>query len=143
VLREGKERQVSVTVADLAQLFPEQFGAGKGIEKEAPSEGTQARFGISIENLSAERQKNMNLKEGGVLISDVVPGSFAEDIGMVAKDVLTAINRQPVKSVDDVKRIQSTLKPGDAVAFRVLRSTRSQQDWQAVFLAGTLPANAQ
>jgi S1-C subfamily serine protease len=84
----------------------------------------------------------MNLKEGGVLISEVVPGSFAEDIGMLPKDVLTAINRQPVKSVDDVKRIQSTLKPGDAVAFRVLRSARGQ-DWQAVFLAGTLPASAQ
>ena len=143
VLRDGKERQVSVTVADLAQLFPEQFGAGKGAEKEAPSEGTQARFGISIENLSPERQKNMNLKEGGVLISDVVAGSFAEDIGMLPKDVLTAINRQPVKSVDDVKRIQSTLKAGDAVAFRVLRSGRGQQEWQPLFLAGTLPANAQ
>jgi len=143
VLRDGKERQVSVTVADLAQLFPDQFGGGKGAEKEVPSEGTQARFGISIENLSADRQKNMNLKEPGVLISDVVPGSFAEDIGMVAKDVLTAINRQPVKTVDDVKRIQSTLKPGDAVAFRVLRGGRNQQEWQPLFLAGTLPANAQ
>jgi len=143
VLRDGKERQGSVTVADLAQLFPDQFGGGKGAEKEVPSEGTQARFGISIENLSADRQKNMNLKEPGVLISDVVPGSFAEDIGMVAKDVLTAINRQPVKTVDDVKRIQSTLKPGDAVAFRVLRGGRNQQEWQPLFLAGTLPANAQ
>jgi serine protease Do len=142
VLRDGKERHFSVTVADLAQLFPDQFGNGKGVEPNAHSEGTQARFGISIENLSAERQKNMNLKEGGVLISEVVPGSFAEDIGMLPKDVLTAINRQPVKSVDDVKRIQSTLKPGDAVAFRVLRSARGQ-DWQAVFLAGTLPASAQ
>jgi len=142
ILREGKERQVSVTVADLAQLFPDQFGA-KGAEPNAHSEGTQARFGISIENISPERQKNMNLKEGGVLISDVTAGSFADDIGMVAKDVLTAINRQPVKSVDDVKRIQSTLKPGDAVAFRVLRSGRGQQEWQPVFLAGTLPANAQ
>ena len=45
--------------------------------------------------------------------------------------------------VDDVKRIQSTLKPGDAVAFRVLRGGRGQQDWQAVFLARTLPASAQ
>jgi serine protease Do len=134
---------VSVTVADLAQLFPDQFGTGKGAEKEAPSEGTQARFGISIENLSADRQKNLSLKEAGVLISEVMPGSFAEDIGMLSNDVLTAINRQPVKSVDDVKRIQGSLKPGDAVAFRILRKGRGQQDWQAVFLAGTLPASAQ
>jgi S1-C subfamily serine protease len=62
---------------------------------------------------------------------------------MLPKDVLTAINRQPVKTVDDVKRIQSSLKPGDAVAFRVLRAGRGQQEWQALFLAGTLPATAQ
>ena len=57
--------------------------------------------------------------------------------------VLTAINRQPVKSVDDVKRIQGTLKPGDAVAFRVLRSAGRGQEWQPLFLAGTLPNNPQ
>jgi serine protease Do len=142
VLRDGKERHVSVVVADLALLFPEQFG-GKSTEPSMPTEGTQARFGISIENLSPDRQKNMSLKEGGVLISDVITGSFAEDVGMLANDVLTAINRQPVKSVDDVKRIQGLLKPGDAVAFRILRKGRGQQDWQAVFLAGTLPASAQ
>jgi len=142
VLRDGKERHFNVVVADLAQLFPDQFG-GKTEEPNTPTEGTQARFGISIENLSPDRQKNMNLKEGGVLISDVITGSFADDIGMLSGDVLTAINRQPVKSVDDVKRIQGTLKHGDAVAFRVLRKTRGSQDWQPIFLAGTLPATAQ
>jgi serine protease Do len=142
VLREGKEKHFSVVVADLAKLFPEQFG-GKSEEPSMPSEGTQARFGISIENLPADRQKNMGLKESGVLISDVITGSFADDIGMLSGDVLTAINRQAVKSVDDVKRIQGTLKPGEAVAFRVLRKGRGQQDWTAVYLAGSLPATAQ
>jgi serine protease Do len=142
VLRDGKEKRFSVMVADLAQLFPDKFG-GKGAEPSMPAEGTQARFGVSIENLSSDRIKNMGLKEGGVLISDVVTGSFADDIGMLPNDVLTAINRQAVKSVDDVKRIQGTLKPGDAVAFRVLRKARGAQDWQAVFLAGPLPASAQ
>ena len=142
VLRDHKERHFTVTVADLAQLFPERFGSGKSKES-APGEGTQARFGISIENLSPERRQSMGLKEGGVKVSDVNPGSFAEDIGLLPDDVITAINRQPVKSVDDVKRIQATLKPGDAVAFRVLRKPRGQQDWQPVYLAGTLPNTPQ
>jgi serine protease Do len=145
LLRDGKELNVNVTVADLAQLFPDRFGGGKGAEENAPGEATQARFGIEIENLSPERRQNMGLKEGGVLISNVITGSFAEDIGLVAKDVLTQINRQPVKSVEDVKRIQATLKPGDAVAFRVLRGggRGQQQEWQAIFLAGTLPNGPQ
>jgi S1-C subfamily serine protease len=55
-----------------------------------------------------------------------------------------AINRQPVNSVEDVQKIQGALKPGDAVAFRVmrgLRNSRGEMQWQAVFAAGTLPAN--
>jgi serine protease Do len=140
VLRDRKERHFNVTVADLAQLFPERFGSGKSKENAAP-ESAEARFGIQIENLSAERQKSMGLKDAGVrIVGDPVPGSFAEDIGLLPDDVITAINRQAVKSVDDVKRIQATLKPGDAVAFRVLRKSRGQQEWQPVFLAGTLPA---
>jgi hypothetical protein len=36
-----------------------------------------------------------------------------------------------------VKRIQTTLKPGEAVAFRVLRKDRT--GYTPTFLAGTLP----
>jgi len=38
------------------------------------------------------------------------------------RDILMAINKQPVNSVDDLQRIQAKLKPGDAVAFRVMRA---------------------
>ncbi len=149
VLRDGKERHFDVTVGDLAKLFPEKFGNGKNMEESAPGESTQARFGITIENLTSQQRDTLNLKEngkpveGGVLIREVAPGSFAEDIGLTNGMVLTAINRQPIRSVDDVKRIQGTLKPGDAVAFRVLRSGGRGQEWQALFLAGTLPNNPQ
>ena len=47
--------------------------------------------------------------------------SFAEDIGLMDKDVILSINRQPVTSVEDFKKIQGTLKSGDAVAFHIMR----------------------
>ena len=142
VIRDGKERTLRVTVGDLAQLFPDRFGSGKAKEA-GPSEATEARFGITIENISPDQRQSMAIKESGVVIRSVTPGSFADDIGLSEGMVLTAINRQPVKSVDDVKRIQGTLKPGDAVAFRVLRSPGRGQDWQPLFLAGTLPSSRQ
>ena len=93
----------------------------------------------------------MGFKEkGGVLIEEVNPGSFGEDVGLVKDDILVSINRQPVESADDVKRIQNTLKPGDPVVFHVMRSdvpaalrrngqsTRSPK-WTSAFLAGTMP----
>jgi serine protease Do len=139
VLRDGKHQEFHVVVADLAQVFPERFGNGKPEEAE-PTEGTQARFGITIENLTQARRDNMGISQkGGVLISAVEPSSFAEDIGMQRGDVLVEINRQPVNSVDDVKRIQNSLKPGEAVAFRVLRQAGRNGEWNPLFLAGTLP----
>ena len=79
-----------------------------------------------------------------MLITNVDEGSFASEIGLQARDVIVSINRQPVSSVDDVKRIQASIKPGDPVAFRIMRADRRQQrqaEWVGLFLAGTLPAS--
>jgi serine protease Do len=69
--------------------------------------------------------------------------SFAEDIGLMEKDVILSINRQPVTSPEDVKRIQGTLKPGDAVAFHVMRPTAGGRGhaptWNTLFVSGALP----
>jgi len=137
-LREGKRENFRVVVADLTQVFPEDFGGGKPAEPKTP-EGTQARFGMTIQNMTDAQRQNLGIKErGGVQISAVEPDSFAEDIGFMAKDVLLSINNKPVNTVDDVRRIQGALKAGDAVAFRVLRQDRNRE-WNAEFLGGTLP----
>jgi serine protease Do len=139
IMRESKREEFKVVVGDLAQIFPDRFGGPKN-DDNRNAEGTQAKFGITIENLTDQRRQGMGLKEqGGVLISQVEPGSFAEDIGLAARDVLVSINRQTIHSVDDVKRIQGSLKPGDAVAFRVLRQAGRGGDWSSQFVAGTLP----
>jgi len=85
-------------------------------------------------------------EKGGVLITKVEPASFADDVGLQPNDVITAVNRQPVASYDDLTRIQGALRPGDAVVFSVLRpggilergSNRSPQ-WNSFYLSGTLP----
>lgn len=139
VLRERQRMDFHVVVADLAHVFPEQFGNGKE-EEAGPAEGTQALFGIAIENLTDARRENMGIKQHGVLIGSVGQNSFSEDIGMRKGDVILEINRQPVRTTDDVKRIQQALKPGDAVAFRILRQT-GRGEWTPLFLAGTLPSH--
>jgi len=137
VLRDRKTMDFHVVVADLAQVFPERFGNGKE-EEAGPAEGTQALFGIRIENLTDARRETLGIKPRGVLVSSVEPNSFAEDIDLRRGDVIVEINRQPVQTTDDVKRIQQTLKPGEAVAFRVLRQI-SQGKWTPLFPAGILP----
>jgi serine protease Do len=145
ILRDKQKQDLKVTVADRMDVFPERYRAARGDEPEQ-SEGTQARFGLTIENMTDARKDRLNFKEkGGVLVVRVEPDSFAEDIGVAANDVIVSINTQPVGSVDDVKRLQGALKPGDAVAFEVMRSGPARSGrgdravWQPVFLAGTLP----
>jgi len=145
VLRDGKKIDFKVKIAERTEVFPH-LASRRG-RPEAPGieTGTQAKFGMSIKNLTqADRDRLRYEGPAGVLITEIEPGSFAEDIGLAVRDIITAINRQPVTSVDDVLRIQARLKPGDAVAFRVMRAApttvRGQQpEWQPFFAAGTLP----
>jgi serine protease Do len=64
-------------------------------------------------------------------------------MGLMENDVILAINRQPVGSVDDIVRVQSSLKPGDAVAFRIMRPIPGGRgrapEWTTMFVSGTLP----
>lgn len=142
VMRNGKRENFKVVVGDLAQIFPDEFGTGSK-EELGKVEGASVRFGMTIQNLTEAQRQNLGIKEqGGVQIGSIEPDSFAEDVQLAPKDIIISINRQAVNSVDDVRRIQNTLKPGDAVAFRILRQDRGRQ-WTPQFVAGTLPANEQ
>jgi serine protease Do len=141
VLRDGKRLNLQVIVGNLAQIFPDTFGNGSAPES-AKGSATALDFGMNIRDLTAGMRDTMGLNDpGGVVIDSVEPASFAADLGLAANDVLVAINRQPVNSVDDVKRIRGALKPGQAVEFKILHRTRAGRgsDWQTFFRAGTLP----
>jgi serine protease Do len=74
----------------------------------------------------------------GVIVQDVKPGSFADDIGVARGDVILEINKQAVNSDDDFNRISSTLKSGQDVVLLVRQRGAGRQGG-TVFLAGTLP----
>ena len=115
----------------------------------------QAKFGIKIRALNeAEKDSEALRDKKGIVIAQVIEGSFADDIGLQEKDVVVSINRQPVGSIEDVSRIQATLKVGDAVAFRVMRpnpnagrgqsrsaAPSSSSPYVAFYVSGTLPAS--
>ncbi len=148
ILRGDKTLNLKIEVADRATILAGGRSGPTGPEGGSGSDeqGQSVKFGMSVRSLRPEERESMNLQEsGGVLVSDVESGSFGEDVGIQHGDVLMAINRQPVNSPDDVKRIAATLKPGQPVAFKVMRSLGVNQQgggqWQPVFLAGTLPAS--
>jgi serine protease Do len=136
-LRDGKEQTQSVGIGDRAEVVN---GSGQGQEKEGgDAKGSgDGKFGIQIRALTPEMATRMGVANAtGVLVVEVESGSFAEDIGVARGDIITEINRKPVKSNQDVTAIQKDLKSGDDVAFRVLR--RGQNRMDTFFLAGPLP----
>jgi len=140
VLRDGARKNFKVVVGDLAQIFPDQFGNGSEQDQGSPT-ATAATFGMEIMNLNERQRQSMDLKEpGGIQVSSVEPDSFADDLGLHPGDIIMSLNRQPVNSTDDLQRLKGNLKPGDAVAMRILRrERRTSGPWVSQYVAGTVP----
>jgi serine protease Do len=146
--REGKRKEFSLTIMDRAEVFSDrpEFAELRKEKEEEPAkpEETTYKFGIKLHALTDAEHTAMNIEgKGGLVIRSVDPGSFAEDIDLQEKDVIVSINRQAVSSIDDVLRIQKSLKPGDAVAFRIMRAIPGGRghapSWTSSFRSGTLP----
>jgi serine protease Do len=153
--RGGKRMDLKLTIGDreeqLAADNDPRYAKPKedAAEPGGVTEDTKSRvkFGVSIRNLTEAEKENATIEEKrGVVVTQVQENSFAEDVGLQDRDIIVSINRQPVSTVEDIRRIQSTLKPGDAVAFRVLRAApvpgqRGAQSlkYTGFYITGTLP----
>jgi serine protease Do len=150
--RDGKTMDFRVTIMDRSEVWadvlkddPRFEDPHQDPEDQAKTDATpQYKFGMKLHALTDAERTAMGLEaKGGLVIRSVDPGSFAEDIGLIEKDVILAINRKPVSTVEDVLKIQGSLKAGDAVAFHVLRSTPGGRghapQWNSIFVPGTLP----
>jgi len=141
VMREGKHESLKVVVGDLAQIFPKEFG-NPNDDLSKNGEATTVSFGMQIQSLTDKQRDTQGVKvKSGVQVVSVEPNSFAEDIGLQQGDIIVSINRHEVAAKEDITRIRDTLKPGDAVQFRVMRRVGRGTDWAATFVAGTLPVN--
>jgi serine protease Do len=147
VVRDRKPMVLNIVVGDRTKIFADQYGGKKPDADSGQSDTTEMKFGMSVQSLRPGDRQNLNFKgEGGVLVSSTEPGSFADDIGLAKGDIIVELNRQEVRSPEDIRRIQGALKTGDPVAFHVMRRAmgpRGAGDWQSFFVAGTVPAQQQ
>jgi len=136
-IRNGKTQEAAVTTADRAKLFAARLGDDQNSEDDnAPK---QSKFGLTVRKVTPEMADRLDMEAGkGVIVQDVKPGSFAEDVNVARGDIILQINKQPVNSEDDFSRIEASLKSGQDVVFLVRQRGSSRQDG-TIFLAGTLP----
>jgi len=136
-LRNGKTQETSVTIADRAKLFAARLGDEQ--ENDDESSPKQSKFGVTVRKVTPEMADRLDMSAGkGVIVQDVKPGSFAEDVNLGRGDIILEVNKQAVNSEEEFARIESNLKSGQDVVFLVRSRGSSRQDG-TIFLAGTLP----
>jgi serine protease Do len=134
-VRDKQAHDVTLSVADRAKLFP-QTASGTG---ETP-EAAPAEFGLRVEDMSPDIARRLGMeKYPGVVVTEVEPASFAEDIGFARGDVIEEVNKVPVTNLADYKREIAKLKPGQDVLFKVARRADTERVL-TLFLAGAVPA---
>jgi serine protease Do len=144
--RNGKKLDLDVVVADRMEVFPDNYARQSATTPDTP-EASETRFGIGLRSVTPAERTERELEEGqGVLVTRILDNSFAGEIGIQEGDVIVSINRIPVGSREDIVKIQKSLKPGDAVAFRVIRENPAggrggAKRFNSFFVPGTLPKN--
>jgi len=135
-VRNGKEASAEVTIADRAKLFANRLGGQQEEGEEGQPQDT--KFGVTVRGITqdlANRYQLPNTK--GVIVQEVKPDSFGDTAGLSRGDVVLEINKQPVNSEEDFRRIESQVKSGQDVVFLV--RPRGTKDNSTVFMGGTLP----
>lgn len=94
IIRDGKVLEKDIVVGELKE-------EGTQVSKKAEVEKD---FGVVVQDITPEIAKHMNLKDRkGVIVTDVQPGSPAQDADIRSGDVIREIGRKPIRNVADFK----------------------------------------
>jgi serine protease Do len=127
-LRDGSSVDVPVTLEAMRKLGHDNASGDASHGK--------PRWGIGLADLTADVRQQLQANEGlqGAVIEQVMPGSPADNAGLQRGDVITEVDRHPVRSAADVqKALAAVAKDSDAMvlvwsnggsSFRVLHPTQ-------------------
>lgn len=87
----------------------------------------RGQLGITMQDLTPDLVRAMDLpgQQAGALVAMVTPGSAAERAGFKAGDVISAIDKTPVRGASDVCKKIGLLRVGDVAELTVQRGRRN------------------
>jgi serine protease Do len=117
VLRNGKPQTLDVVVGTL----PNDGQAHGGIAAPDATRG----LGVSLSPITPQLRQQLDLGEGqrGVVITQIQPGSTADQAGLQAGDVIVGVGEKNVANTAEAAHaIRDSLKQNQAVALRIVRN---------------------
>lgn len=122
LLRDGKQREVKVTIGELSKTQTLAQGPAQTAEE----------LGLAVQTLTPELARQFDAKAGeGVVVTGVKPGSIAAMAGIRPGNVILQVNRKPVNSAEefdravkesrDDRRVLLLVRSGDMQRYVVLR----------------------
>jgi serine protease Do len=118
ILRDGKDISLVVHVGERPDDISQNF----------PSSGAQehGKLGVTVENITPQTARQLNLSSNvGALVTEVQPGSPADEGGLLPGDVIRQIDQVPVHNAAELVATASKLKAGDTVMLRVERQGKN------------------
>lgn len=137
-LRGGKQNSATVVIGDRSKVYAALANNGSGDDSDQSSDNdtSSAKLGITVSALPPQITAHTSIKTG-VLITDVTPGSFGEEIGLGRGQVIVEVNKKPVLDEASFRAIIRNLHSKDDVVF-VVRDPQ-QRDSSSTYIGGTLP----
>ena len=117
IVRDGRTMNVPVKLAE-RRLREDDIEPAS--ERQQPRR-RELPLGMAVRELDGELLQHLDLPSGthGVVVARVDPAGAAFEAEIQRGHVLLQINRQPVRSVDDYKRLVSAAKSGDVLTLYI------------------------
>ena len=120
IVRDGRTLNLPVKLA----ARPQREETVDAAREEKPQPGLRGwPLGMAVRELDQELLQHLDLPDGtnGVVVSRIDPAGPAFDADIQRGHVLLEINRQPVRSIDDYRRLVTAARAGDVLTFYVYR----------------------
>lgn len=93
----------------------------------ANANASRGFLGVSVQNVDDAAKQKYNLNTtAGALVTQVQSGGPADSAGLTIGDLITSVNNNQVKNVDDLTNAIKSTKPGDTASVQYQRSGASQ-----------------
>jgi len=119
ILRDGKLREINVTLTELAEDAERTANAPDDEDAGKPQASANALLGLQVADLSSAERKQLGLESGeGVRITGVT-GQAAREAQLAPGMVVVQVGRTPVGSVAALNRELGNYRKGDVVMLLV------------------------